>query len=135
MIPNLRKAGKFLKYEELRTLHLSPLWYFDSYWLRFPLRCPCARCCRSLQQTTGFDPSPNNVGLYVHWHKPGTVAQSTPFIVAMHFCTGATQIYFESTQYANFADQLGFIVDAPRKVFRCQCKCYPRTMEVVILKG
>ncbi|KAE9402820.1 alpha/beta-hydrolase [Gymnopus androsaceus JB14] len=45
------------------------------------------------------------------------LASPLPLIVAIHFCTGTAQAYFQSTQYANLADQYGFLViypNAPR---------------------
>lgn len=67
-----------------------------------------------LQQVT-VSPNPNNVGIFVY--RPTRVAANPALIVAIHFCTGSAQTYFSSTQYANLADTLGFIViypDAPR---------------------
>ncbi|CCA74360.1 probable acetylxylan esterase [Serendipita indica DSM 11827] len=69
----------------------------------------------SLQQVTNFGANPNNVGMYVY--KPSKLANPTPLIVAIHYCTGSAQAYFTGTQYANKADQYGFIViypDSPR---------------------
>ena len=69
----------------------------------------------SLQQVTNFGTNPNNVGMYVY--KPSKLAANTPLIVAIHYCTGSAQGYFSNTQYANKADQYGFIViypDSPR---------------------
>ncbi|CCA69795.1 probable acetylxylan esterase [Serendipita indica DSM 11827] len=68
-----------------------------------------------LQQVTNFGTNPNNVGMYVY--KPSRIASSPALVVAIHYCTGSAQAYFSGTQYANKADQLGFIViypDAPR---------------------
>lgn len=68
-----------------------------------------------LQQVTGVSPNPNNVGFFLY--RPTRVAAKPPLIVAIHYCSGSAQAYFSGTQYANLADQLGFLVvypDAPR---------------------
>ncbi|PFH52855.1 carbohydrate-binding module family 1 protein [Amanita thiersii Skay4041] len=68
----------------------------------------------TLQQVTNFGSNPTNVGMFVY--RPSSVRTSPALIVAMHYCTGTAQAYFSGTQYANLADQLGFIViypDAP----------------------
>ncbi|KZV91660.1 acetyl xylan esterase [Exidia glandulosa HHB12029] len=69
-----------------------------------------------LVQMADFGPNPNGVGVYLY--RPTNVSASPPLIVAMHFCTGSAEIYFENTQYAAWADLLGFLViypDAPRE--------------------
>ena len=86
-----------------------------------------------LQQVTNFGTNPNNVGMCEYFnleisalcadehvsdvYKPSKLASSPALVVAIHYCTGSAQAYFSGTQYANKADQLGFIViypDAPR---------------------
>ncbi|KIJ63843.1 carbohydrate-binding module family 1 protein [Hydnomerulius pinastri MD-312] len=64
-----------------------------------------------LQQVTNFGSNPTNVGMYVY--KPTKLASPLPLIVGMHYCTGTAQAYFTGTQYANLADQYGFIVIYP----------------------
>ena len=68
------------------------------------------------QITANIGPNPNNVGMYLY--KPAKLASPLPLIVAIHYCTGTAQAYFSGTQYANLADELGFIViypNAPRE--------------------
>lgn len=69
----------------------------------------------SLQQQTGnWGSNPTNVGFF--YYRPSTVKPNPALIVAMHYCTGTAQAYFSGTQYANLADQYGYIViypDAP----------------------
>lgn len=69
----------------------------------------------TLQQQTGnWGSNPTNVGFY--YYKPPNVQAKPALIVAMHYCTGTAQAYFSGTQYANLADQYGYIVvypDAP----------------------
>ncbi|KIM34197.1 carbohydrate-binding module family 1 protein [Serendipita vermifera MAFF 305830] len=67
------------------------------------------------QVTANIGANPNNVGFYVY--KPTKLANPTPLIVAIHYCTGSAQAYFTGSQYANLADTYGFIVvypDSPR---------------------
>ncbi|KAG5339284.1 hypothetical protein C0989_004967 [Termitomyces sp. Mn162] len=67
-----------------------------------------------LQQLFNFGSNPTNVGIYLY--RPTNVAASPALIVAMHYCGGTAQAYFTGTQYANLADQRGFLViypDAP----------------------
>ncbi|ESK84439.1 acetyl xylan esterase [Moniliophthora roreri MCA 2997] len=67
-----------------------------------------------LQQITNFGSNPTGVQMFLY--KPARLANPLPLIVAMHYCTGTAQAYFQGTQYANLADQKGFLViypDAP----------------------
>ncbi|KAJ3711612.1 putative acetylxylan esterase [Lentinula raphanica] len=63
------------------------------------------------QITANIGPNPNNVGMFLY--KPAKLASPLPLIVAIHQCTGSAQGYFESTQYANLADEYGFLVIYP----------------------
>ncbi|KAK7446363.1 hypothetical protein VKT23_014569 [Stygiomarasmius scandens] len=68
-----------------------------------------------LTQVTNFGTNPNNVGMFVY--RPQTLASKPPLIVAIHYCTGSAQAYYSGTQYANLANQHGYIViypDSPR---------------------
>lgn len=65
----------------------------------------------TLQRVTNFGSNPTNVGMYVY--RPSNVQSRPALIVAMHYCTGTAQAYFQNTQYANRADSLGFIVIYP----------------------
>ncbi|KAF8162570.1 Alpha/Beta hydrolase protein [Crassisporium funariophilum] len=66
----------------------------------------------SLQQVTEiFGANPTNVLMYRY--KPTALANPTPLIVAMHYCTGTAQAYFSGTALASLADQHGFIVVYP----------------------
>ncbi|PGG95592.1 hypothetical protein AJ79_09965 [Helicocarpus griseus UAMH5409] len=67
-----------------------------------------------LQQVTNFGENPTNVQMYVY--RPAQVSPNPAIIVAMHYCTGTAQAYYQGTQYARLADSKGFIViypDAP----------------------
>lgn len=66
----------------------------------------------SLQQiTANFGANPTNVQMYLY--KPTALANPTPLIVAMHYCTGTAQAYFSGTSLAQLADQHGFMVIYP----------------------
>ncbi|TRM68531.1 carbohydrate esterase family 1 protein [Schizophyllum amplum] len=68
----------------------------------------------SLQQVSNFGDNPTGVQMFIY--VPDTLAASPPIIVAMHYCTGTAQAYYQGTQYANLANSMGFIViypDAP----------------------
>jgi acetylxylan esterase len=65
----------------------------------------------SLQQVMGFSDGPTKAGMYIY--VPTNMASPAPIIVAIHYCTGTANAYFSSTQYANLADQHGFIVIYP----------------------
>lgn len=74
----------------------------------------CNAAAGQLQQVLNFGSNPTNVGIYLY--RPPTVAASPALIVAIHYCGGTAQAYFTGTQYANLADQHGFLViypDAP----------------------
>lgn len=64
-----------------------------------------------LQQVTNFGSNPTNVGMFLY--KPANLASPPPLIIAIHYCTGTAQAYFQGTQYANLADTHGFIVIYP----------------------
>ncbi|KAF9462435.1 acetyl xylan esterase [Collybia nuda] len=66
----------------------------------------------SLQQVSNFGSNPTNVKMYLY-KSPVKVISNPPLIVAMHYCTGTAQAYFSGTQYANLADQYGFLVIYP----------------------
>ncbi|PPQ91067.1 hypothetical protein CVT25_014735 [Psilocybe cyanescens] len=61
--------------------------------------------------TDDFGANPTNVEMFVY--KPTSLAIPTPLIIAMHFCTGTAQAYFQGTALAQLADQHGFIVVYP----------------------
>ena len=56
----------------------------------------------TLQQVTNFGTNPTNVGMYVY--KPTSVSSSPALIVAIHYCTGTAQAYFNGSPYAQLAD-------------------------------
>jgi len=66
---------------------------------------------QQLQHVTGFNSEPTNAGMYIY--VPSKKLSPAPIIVAIHYCTGTGQEYFQATQYANLADTHGFIVIYP----------------------
>ncbi|TFL03102.1 Alpha/Beta hydrolase protein [Pterulicium gracile] len=81
----------------------------------FLVNVPVVRAAAgTLQQVSNFGKNPTGVQMFVY--RPARLASPPPLIVAMHYCTGTAQAYFTGTNYANLADQKGFIViypDAP----------------------
>jgi acetylxylan esterase len=65
----------------------------------------------SLQQVTGFNSGPTAAGLYVY--VPTNKASPAPIVVAIHYCTGTANAYFQGTLYAQYADTYGYIVIYP----------------------
>ncbi|KAJ4471495.1 putative acetylxylan esterase [Lentinula aciculospora] len=64
------------------------------------------------QITANIGPKPNNVGMFLY--KPAkSLASPLPLTVAIHQCTGSAQGYLQSTQYANLADEYGFLAIYP----------------------
>lgn len=61
--------------------------------------------------TDDFGANPTNVSMYLY--QPRAIWAPTPLIIAMHYCTGTAQAYFEGTTLAQLADQHGFIVIYP----------------------
>ena len=71
----------------------------------------------SLTRVTNFGPNPNNVMMNIY--VPDKVLANPPLILAMHYCSGTAQAYYQNTKWARLADSLGFIVlypEAPRSV-------------------
>jgi acetylxylan esterase len=73
-----------------------------------------------LQELTDFGPNPNGVGIYLY--EPASVTDNPALIVAIHYCTGTADAYFTGTEYANYADQLGYLVLYPEA--RRDSKCF-----------
>jgi len=65
----------------------------------------------SLTQVTGFGTNPTNVQMWIY--VPTNLKTNPAIVVALHYCTGTAQAYFQNTKYASLADQRGFIVIYP----------------------
>jgi len=65
----------------------------------------------SLTPVTNFGTNPTNVGMYIY--VPTNLKTNPAIVVALHYCTGTAQAYFQGTKYSSLADQKGFIVIYP----------------------
>ncbi|KAF4312126.1 Esterase PHB depolymerase [Botryosphaeria dothidea] len=65
----------------------------------------------SLQQVTNYGANPANVPMYIY--VPDKLATKPGIIVAVHYCTGTAQAYYNGSPYAQLAEQYGFIVIYP----------------------
>jgi len=65
----------------------------------------------TLSQVTSFGTQPTNAGFYIY--VPKTLAASPGVIVAIHFCTGSAQAYYNGSPYKTLSEQYGFIVIYP----------------------
>lgn len=61
--------------------------------------------------TDDFGANPTNVSMYMY--KPARVANPTPLIVAIHYCSGTAQLYFLPGTLALLAELHGFILIYP----------------------
>ncbi|KAI0376298.1 carbohydrate esterase family 1 protein [Hypomontagnella monticulosa] len=73
----------------------------------------------SLQQVTNFGANPSNTKMYIY--VPNTLAANPAIIVAIHYCTGTAQAYYNGSPYARLADQKGFIVIYPESPYSGTC--------------
>src|SRR5947209_16197329 len=62
----------------------------------------------SLVQVTNFGANPT--GLQMWLYVPPSVKPHPPILLALHYCGGTGPAFFSGTQFANLADQDGFIV-------------------------
>jgi len=65
----------------------------------------------SLQQITNFGSNPTNTGFYIY--VPKNLSTKPALLVAIHYCTGTAQAYFQRTQYKNLAEKYGYIIIYP----------------------
>lgn len=70
-------------------------------------------------QVTNFGSNPSGVRMFIY--TPNTIAANPPIIVAIHYCTGTAQAYYQNTPYARLADQYGFIVIYPESPYSGGC--------------
>jgi acetylxylan esterase len=73
----------------------------------------------SLQQVTGFGSNPSNTQMYIY--VPNKLATNPAIIVAIHYCTGTAQAYYQSTKYAQLSETYGFIVIYPSSPYSGTC--------------
>lgn len=65
--------------------------------------------------------SNNPTGTKMYIYVPDNVATNPPVIVAIHYCTGTAQAYYQGSPYAQLADQRGFIVVYPESPYDGSC--------------
>ncbi|KAH0166281.1 carbohydrate esterase family 1 protein, partial [Aureobasidium melanogenum] len=64
-----------------------------------------------LTQVNNFGDNPSGTGMYIY--VPTKLATKPPIIVAIHYCQGTAQAYYQGSPYAKLADEKGFIVIYP----------------------
>lgn len=62
---------------------------------------------------SNFGTNPNNVGMFVY--KPKSLPAKPALVVALHYCTGTAQAYYQGTKYAQIAEQKGERLDQLRE--------------------
>ncbi|TKA66202.1 hypothetical protein B0A55_08629 [Friedmanniomyces simplex] len=73
----------------------------------------------ALTQVTNFGSNPTNTEMFIY--VPSKVVANPPVIVAIHYCSGNAQAYYEGSPYAQLADQYGFIVIYPSSPYSGTC--------------
>lgn len=73
----------------------------------------------SLQQVTNFGSNPSGVKMYIY--VPNKLATKPAIIVAIHYCTGTAQAFYQGTQYAQLAETYGYIVIYPESPYSGTC--------------
>jgi len=83
-------------------------------------RVPTVRAASaSLVQVTNFGANPT--GLQMWLYVPSSVRPHPPILLALHYCTGSGPVFFSNTEFANLADQYGFLVIYPSATRSGQC--------------
>lgn len=80
---------------------------------------PLKRAAQALKQVTNFGANTSKTKMYIY--VPSKLAASPPVIVAIHYCTGTAQGYYNGSPYAQLADQKGFIVIYPESPYSGTC--------------
>ncbi|KAI8815130.1 acetyl xylan esterase [Cladochytrium replicatum] len=66
----------------------------------------------TLQTVTNWGgANPNNLGMQIY--VPTTVKSKPAVVLAVHYCSGSGQAFFQGTEWASLADQYGFVVIYP----------------------
>ncbi|KAE8329211.1 putative acetylxylan esterase A [Aspergillus sergii] len=73
----------------------------------------------SLEKVTDFGDNPSNVAMYIY--VPTNLASNPGIIVAIHYCTGTAQAYYQGSPYAQLAETHGFIVIYPESPYEGTC--------------
>lgn len=80
---------------------------------------PLSHATNGLVQVTDFGPNESNTQMYIY--VPAKLADKPAIIVAIHYCTGTAQAYYENSPYAQLADQKGFVVIFPSSPYEGTC--------------
>lgn len=80
---------------------------------------PLKRAQAALSQVSNFGPNSSGAKMYIY--VPSKLAAKPAVIVAIHYCTGTAQAYYNGSPYAQLADQKGFIVIYPESPYSGTC--------------
>lgn len=72
-----------------------------------------------LTQVTDFGDNPSGAKMYIY--VPDGLAADPSIIVAIHYCTGTAQAYYQNTEYASLAAQYNYIVIYPESPYSGTC--------------
>ncbi|MFF4486440.1 PHB depolymerase family esterase [Streptomyces sp. NPDC001544] len=72
---------------------------------------PAAVPTAQLTEVTGFGDNPSNLQMYVY--VPSGVTAHPAIVVAVHWCGGSASAMYSGTEWAQLADQYGFVVVYP----------------------
>ncbi|HLG78542.1 MAG TPA: PHB depolymerase family esterase, partial [Ktedonobacteraceae bacterium] len=114
---SLHRFPRFVRYLVASLLLLGLV--VISFWA-VPQRTPTAHAAAgSLVQVTNFGNNPTNLQMWLY--VPPSVKPHPAILLALHQCTGSGPGFFSGTQFANLADQYGFIVIYPSVTRSGQC--------------
>ncbi|KPI23828.1 esterase, PHB depolymerase family [Actinobacteria bacterium OK074] len=78
-----------------------------------------AQAAAALTEVTNFGANPSNLQMYLY--VPTNVTAHPAVIVAVHYCTGSGPAMYSGTEYAQLADQYGFVVVYPSVTRASKC--------------
>jgi acetylxylan esterase len=109
IIMSLRSSPRFVRYL------VSSLLIFGlagaAFWTVLQQPSTARAASASLVQVTNFGTNPTNLEMYLY--VPTNVRPHPAILLALHYCTGTGPAFFAGTEFANLADQYGFIVIYP----------------------
>jgi acetylxylan esterase len=73
----------------------------------------------SLQQVTNFGANTSGTKMFIY--VPNAVKSNPAIVVAVHYCSGTAQVYYQTTDYARLSEQYGFIVIYPESPYSGTC--------------
>jgi acetylxylan esterase len=73
----------------------------------------------TFSEVTNWGSNPGNLRMFEY--VPSTVKPNPAVLVAVHYCTGTAQGFYQGTEFARLADQYGFIVVYPDANISGQC--------------